>query len=142
VLHLQLPIALLPNSTCKSAQSHNVGYALLPHWARKPTQQAHGQHHLLLLLLLPLLLLLLLQVFDTPSDHVTRDYREGLAQLGDLRFRVVDTSGLEPAAAAHSLQVSSRSFCEGGEMAATSARTLGPAPASAGVLACWLCSLL
>jgi hypothetical protein len=90
-----------------------VGYALLPHWARKPTQQAHGQHHLLLLLLLPLLLLLL-QVFDTPSDHVTRDYREGLAQLGDLRFRVVDTSGLEPAAAAHSLQVGSRSFCEGG----------------------------
>lgn len=45
-----------------------------------------------------------MQVFDTPSDHVTRDYREGLAQLGDLRFRVIDTSGLEPAAAAHTLQ--------------------------------------
>jgi hypothetical protein len=45
------------------------------------------------------------QVHDTPSDHVTRDYREGLAQLGDLQFRVIDTSGLEPAAAAHSLQV-------------------------------------
>jgi len=47
------------------------------------------------------------QVFDTPSDHVTRDYREGLAQLGDLRFRVIDTSGLEPAATPGSLQVSS-----------------------------------
>lgn len=43
-------------------------------------------------------------MFDTPSDHVTRDYREGLAQLGDLRFRVIDTSGLEPAATPGSLQ--------------------------------------
>ena len=46
------------------------------------------------------------QVFDTPNDHVTRDYREGLAQLGDLQFRVIDTSGLEPAAPPRSLQVS------------------------------------
>ena len=46
-----------------------------------------------------------MQVFDTPAGHVTRDYREGLAQLGDLQFRVIDTSGLEPAAAAHTLQV-------------------------------------
>jgi hypothetical protein len=45
------------------------------------------------------------QVFDTPEDHVTRDYREGLAQLGDLQFKVVDTSGLEPAAAPRTLQV-------------------------------------
>jgi hypothetical protein len=44
-------------------------------------------------------------VHDTPGSHVTRDYREGLGQLGDLRFRVVDTSGLEPAAPAASLQV-------------------------------------
>eukprot|EP00775_Hariotina_reticulata_P006377 gene6377-6609_t len=44
-------------------------------------------------------------VFDTPDDHVTRDYREGLAQLGDMQFKVVDTSGLEPAAAPRTLQV-------------------------------------
>lgn len=43
------------------------------------------------------------QVYDTPGSHVTRDYKEGIAQLGDLRFRVVDTSGLEPAAAPGSL---------------------------------------
>jgi len=35
-------------------------------------------------------------VFDTPGSHVTRDYREGLGQLGDLIFRAIDTSGLEP----------------------------------------------
>lgn len=44
-------------------------------------------------------------MYDTPQGHVTRDYREGLGQLGDLRFRVIDTSGLEPSAAAHTLQV-------------------------------------
>ena len=46
------------------------------------------------------------QVFDTPGSHVTRDYREGLGQLGDLRFRVIDTSGLEPFSPSHTLQVS------------------------------------
>lgn len=34
-------------------------------------------------------------VHDTPAGHVTRDYREGLARLGDLSFRVADTCGLE-----------------------------------------------
>ena len=36
---------------------------------------------------------------DTPGGHVTRDYKEAAAQLGDLRFRAIDTSGLEPRAA-------------------------------------------
>lgn len=35
-------------------------------------------------------------VYDTPDSHTTRDYKEGIGKLGDLRFRVVDTSGLEP----------------------------------------------
>ncbi|KAG7670962.1 hypothetical protein Ndes2526A_g01249 [Nannochloris sp. 'desiccata'] len=35
-------------------------------------------------------------VYDTPTGHVTRDYQESPAQLGDLRFLAVDTSGLEP----------------------------------------------
>jgi hypothetical protein len=51
------------------------------------------------------------QVCDTPGGHVTRDYREGLGQLGDLRFRVIDTSGLEPAAAPGSLQARSALPC-------------------------------
>ena len=33
------------------------------------------------------------QVLNTPEDHVTRDYREGLASLVDLKFVAVDTSG-------------------------------------------------
>lgn len=36
------------------------------------------------------------QVYDTPKGHVTRDYKEGNATLGDLSFKVIDTSGLEP----------------------------------------------
>ncbi|KIY92949.1 GTP-binding protein [Monoraphidium neglectum] len=43
-------------------------------------------------------------VYDTPGSHVTRDYKEAVGQLGDLRFRVVDTSGLEPELPAQSLQ--------------------------------------
>jgi predicted GTPase len=41
-------------------------------------------------------------VADTPAPggHTTRDWREGLGKLADLRFRVVDTSGLEPSMAA------------------------------------------
>ncbi|KAK9787732.1 hypothetical protein WJX73_000298 [Symbiochloris irregularis] len=35
-------------------------------------------------------------VANTPESHVTRDYQEGVASLADMRFRVVDTSGLEP----------------------------------------------
>ncbi|KAF5448078.1 hypothetical protein F2P56_028644 [Juglans regia] len=34
-------------------------------------------------------------VYNTPDDHVTRDIREGVAKLGDLRFRVLDSAGLE-----------------------------------------------
>lgn len=43
-------------------------------------------------------------VHDTPSSHVTRDYKEGLARLSDLRFRVIDTSGLEPEMSLESVQ--------------------------------------
>ncbi|KAJ6795686.1 Uncharacterized protein M6B38_225965 [Iris pallida] len=38
-------------------------------------------------------------VYNTPDDHVTRDIREGVAKLGDLRFRVLDSAGLETEAA-------------------------------------------
>lgn len=37
-------------------------------------------------------------VYNTPDDHVTRDFREGIAKLGDLRFKVLDSAGLETAA--------------------------------------------
>lgn len=40
--------------------------------------------------------LALFQVHDTPESHVTRDYKEGVALLGDLKFKIIDTSGLEP----------------------------------------------
>eukprot|EP00210_Caulerpa_lentillifera_P000496 g479.t1 len=43
-------------------------------------------------------------VKNTPESHVTRDYRCGIAKLGDLRFTVVDTSGLEPAMTPESIQ--------------------------------------
>ena len=33
------------------------------------------------------------QVYNTPKTHVTRDYREGVAKLGDLSFVAIDTSG-------------------------------------------------
>eukprot|EP00798_Chlamydomonas_sp_ICE-L_P014254 gene14254-20228_t len=32
-------------------------------------------------------------VYDTPDSHVTRDYKEGTGRLGDLVFKVMDTSG-------------------------------------------------
>lgn len=35
-------------------------------------------------------------VYNTPDGHVTRDYQEARAKIGDLRFMAVDTSGLEP----------------------------------------------
>ena len=38
----------------------------------------------------------LLQVHNTPDGHVTRDYKEGPAQLADLKFTAVDTSGRCP----------------------------------------------
>ncbi|KAI5058512.1 hypothetical protein GOP47_0026682 [Adiantum capillus-veneris] len=34
-------------------------------------------------------------VYNTPQGHVTRDIREGVAKIGDLRFVVCDTAGLE-----------------------------------------------
>ncbi|OMO75778.1 hypothetical protein CCACVL1_16040 [Corchorus capsularis] len=42
-------------------------------------------------------------VFNTPDDHVTRDIREGLAKLGDLRFKVLDSAGLETEATSGSI---------------------------------------
>lgn len=42
-------------------------------------------------------------VYNTPDDHVTRDIREGLAKLADLRFRVLDSAGLEAEAASGSI---------------------------------------
>ncbi|XP_062095438.1 uncharacterized protein LOC133801278 [Humulus lupulus] len=42
-------------------------------------------------------------VFNTPDDHVTRDFREGIAKLGDLRFKVLDSAGLETAATSGSI---------------------------------------
>lgn len=42
-------------------------------------------------------------VCNTPDDHVTRDIREGIAKLGDLRFRVFDSAGLETAATSGSI---------------------------------------
>lgn len=34
-------------------------------------------------------------VHDTPGSHVTRDYREGVGSISDLRFLAVDTPGLD-----------------------------------------------
>ncbi|KAE8681836.1 hypothetical protein F3Y22_tig00111303pilonHSYRG00038 [Hibiscus syriacus] len=42
-------------------------------------------------------------VYNTPDDHVTRDIREGLAKLGDLRFKVLDSAGLETEASSGSI---------------------------------------
>uniref|UniRef100_A0A7I4C3S4 GTPase Der n=1 Tax=Physcomitrium patens TaxID=3218 RepID=A0A7I4C3S4_PHYPA len=42
-------------------------------------------------------------VYNTPDSHVTRDVREGVAKLGDMRFRVMDTAGLETDAEAASV---------------------------------------
>lgn len=42
-------------------------------------------------------------MYNTPDDHVTRDIREGVAKLGDLRFRVLDSAGLETAASSGSI---------------------------------------
>lgn len=42
-------------------------------------------------------------VYNTPNDHVTRDIRDGIAKLGDLRFRVLDSAGLEAEASSGSV---------------------------------------
>mmetsp|Transcript_2748 Transcript_2748/g.9301 ORF Transcript_2748/g.9301 Transcript_2748/m.9301 type:complete len:556 (+) Transcript_2748:2-1669(+) len=43
-------------------------------------------------------------VYNTPDSHVTRDHREGVGQLGDLKFIAVDNAGLECNAAKGSIQ--------------------------------------
>lgn len=45
------------------------------------------------------------QVYNTPSSHVTRDWQERTGQLGDLNFKVMDTSGMEPSLEQDSIQV-------------------------------------
>lgn len=42
-------------------------------------------------------------MYNTPEDHVTRDIREGVAKLGDLRFKVLDSAGLEAEATSGSI---------------------------------------
>ncbi|CAA0840051.1 Unknown protein [Striga hermonthica] len=42
-------------------------------------------------------------VYNTPTDHVTRDIRDGVAKVGDLRFRVLDSAGLEAEASSGSV---------------------------------------
>ncbi|KAK4344481.1 hypothetical protein RND71_034657 [Anisodus tanguticus] len=42
-------------------------------------------------------------VYNTPTDHVTRDIREGVAKLGNLRFRVLDSAGIEAEASSGSV---------------------------------------
>ncbi|GFH15132.1 GTP-binding protein, partial [Haematococcus lacustris] len=43
-------------------------------------------------------------VYNTPKSHVTRDWHEETARLGDLVFRLADTAGVEPDAPALSIQ--------------------------------------
>jgi small GTP-binding protein len=52
-------------------------------------------------------------VHDTPGGHVTRDYQEAPAQLGDLRFKAVDTSGLEPFLPGGSIQARATALTAG-----------------------------
>jgi predicted GTPase len=42
-------------------------------------------------------------VYNTPEDRVTRDIREGAVKLGDLRFSVLDSVGLEMEASSGSI---------------------------------------
>ncbi|XP_051147230.1 uncharacterized protein LOC127262544 [Andrographis paniculata] len=42
-------------------------------------------------------------VYNTPNDHVTRDIRDGIAKLGNLRFCVLDSAGLEAEASSGSV---------------------------------------
>lgn len=42
-------------------------------------------------------------MYNTPNDHVTRDIRDGIAKLGDLRFKVLDSAGLEAEASSGSV---------------------------------------
>ena len=40
-------------------------------------------------------------VYDTPSSHVTRDYKEGIGKLGDLRFKVRERAASPPSSKPH-----------------------------------------
>ncbi|KAJ0736246.1 hypothetical protein HanPI659440_Chr11g0441351 [Helianthus annuus] len=42
-------------------------------------------------------------VYNIPNDHVTRDIREGIAKLGYLRFKVLDSAGFEAEASSGSV---------------------------------------
>lgn len=42
-------------------------------------------------------------MYNTPTAHVTRDIREGIAKLSDLRFKVLDSAGLEAEASSGSV---------------------------------------
>ena len=42
-------------------------------------------------------------MYNTPADHLTRDIHEGVAKLGNLRFRVLDSAGIEAAATSGSI---------------------------------------
>ncbi|KAF5783309.1 putative P-loop containing nucleoside triphosphate hydrolase [Helianthus annuus] len=42
-------------------------------------------------------------VYNTPNDHVTRDIREGIVKLSDLRFKVLDSASLEAEASSGSV---------------------------------------
>lgn len=58
----------------------------------------YGSNHVSIILLV-----FLTQVYNTPGGHVTRDYREGVAQLSDLRFKLFDTAGMETSVQSGSL---------------------------------------
>ncbi|GIL43204.1 hypothetical protein Vafri_1009 [Volvox africanus] len=55
-------------------------------------------------------------VYDTPNSHVTRDYQEGRAQLGDLVFRAADTPGLEPRGGSNRGSINARATAITGSM--------------------------
>lgn len=48
------------------------------------------------------------QVYNTPQSHVTRDWQEETGRLGDLVFRVMDTSGMEPGLQRDGIQARAR----------------------------------
>lgn len=94
-----------------------------------------------------------MQVYNTPETHVTRDYREGVARLGDLSFVAIDTSGALPArpklgaanlATRHWPAVSHRALgCQGWSRSRRRAasrrarRASPPASCSAATRCCW-----
>ncbi len=69
------------------------------------------------------------QVYNTPETHVTRDWREGTAHLGDLHFVAVDTSGAPAFPVPEAGAAASRARCD---RAAVRARARPGAAARAG----------